>query len=236
VVLTTGAGAPSTNCAAPSSSNLAVYLDTTNGDEWWCYATNSWKKTLSVTGSGPYQVIGATGSAPGTPASGMVTCYFDPTLAQTCLDSSGNAWQMVMATTLASMRTRSCDMAFGNSKAGTAALADADLGPQIGVCFVPGAATVVEVDVRANGGTPSIIMGIDHAGTVSNVLSSPLGTAASGGRACSKTTAAAGIDGTTCSATLQNAALYAGDYIQAVSGTAGGVATWMTVHVVYTIN
>ena len=236
VVLTTGSGAPSSNCAAPSSSNLAVYLDAANGDEWWCYATNSWKKTLSVTGSGPYQVTGATGAAPGTPASGFVTCYFDAAVTQTCVDSSGNAWQMVKATTLAATRTRSCDMTFGSAKSGAGALADADLGPQPGVCFVPGAATVVEVDVRANSGTPSIIVGVDHSGTVNNLLSGALATAGSGGRACSKTTAASGIDGTTCSATLQNTPIAAGDYLQAVSGTAGGVATWMTVHVVYTIN
>jgi hypothetical protein len=166
----------------------------------------------------------------------MVTCYFDPALAQTCLDSSGKAWQMVNALTLAAVRTHSCDLAFGSAKAGTAALADADLGPQPGVCFIPGAATVVEIEVRANGGTPSIVMGVDHGGAVGNLVSSQLGTAASGGRACSKATAAAGIDGTACGATLQNTALSAGDYIQAVSGTAGGVATWMTVHVVYTIN
>jgi hypothetical protein len=236
VVLTTGTGAPASTCAAPSSSNLAVYLDTTNGDEWWCYATNSWKKTLSVTGSGPYQVSGATGSAPSAPGIGFVTCYFDPTVSQTCLDSSGNAWQMVKATTLATMQKQSCDLTFGSAKSGMTPLANADLGPQPGVCFIPGAATVVEIDVRANTGTPAIIMGIDHAGTVNNLVSAALATAASGGRACSKTTAVAGIDTTTCSATLQNTAIAAGDYIQAVSGVADGVATWMTVHVVYTIN
>jgi hypothetical protein len=79
-------------------------------------------------------------------------------------------------------------------------------------------------------------VGVDHSGTVNNLLSGALATAGSGGRACSKTTAASGIDGTTCSATLQNTPIAAGDYLQAVSGTAGGVATWMTVHVVYTIN
>jgi hypothetical protein len=236
VVLTTGTGAPASSCGAPSTTNLAVYFDTTNNDEWWCYATNSWKKILSVTGSGPYLATGATGGVPSTPSSGFVTCYFSATLTQTCLDSSGNAWQMVKSTTLASVQTRSCDLTFGSAKTGTAALANADLGPQPGVCFIPGAATVLEIDVRANTGAPAITMGVDHGGTVSNLVSSALATAGSGGRACSKVTAVAGIDGTTCSATLQNTTIAAGDYIQAVSGTADGVATWMTVHVVYALN
>jgi hypothetical protein len=96
VVLTSGAGIPSANCAAPSSSNLAVYLDTTNQDEWWCSATNTWKKVLSVTGSGPYLVTGGTGAAPSNPASGTVSCYFSSaTNTQLCLDSGGNATTMV---------------------------------------------------------------------------------------------------------------------------------------------
>jgi hypothetical protein len=96
VVLASGAGAPSANCAAPSSINLAVYLDTANQDEWWCSATNTWKKILSVTGSGPYEVVGGTGTAPSTPSSGSVACYFDSTTnTQVCLDASGNAFTMV---------------------------------------------------------------------------------------------------------------------------------------------
>ncbi len=96
VVITTGGGTPSANCTAPSTTNLAEYIDSTNGDIWWCYAANSWKKILSVTGSGPYQVMGATGSAPITPANGYVTCYFGTSgSAQVCLDSGGNAWAML---------------------------------------------------------------------------------------------------------------------------------------------
>jgi len=234
VVLTTGAGAPSLNCAAPSPSNLALYLDTTNGNQWWCYATNSWKQTLGSIPGAAYEVTGNTGSAPSTPASGTVSCYFDASLAQVCVDAAGNTWQMVKEASLASLEERSCDMAFGSMNA-SAALANADLGPQVGICFIPQAATVLEVDVRADAGTPSILIGIDHAGAVSNLMSSALATAASGGRACSKTAAVAGIDGTTCSGTLQNMSISAGDYLQAVSGVAGGTAKWMTAHVVYQV-
>jgi hypothetical protein len=96
VVLTSGSGAPSATCTAPSSSNLAVYLDTANQDEWWCSATNTWKKLLTVTGSGPYEVVGGTGTAPARPAGGSVACYLDSTAnTQVCLDSNGNATTMV---------------------------------------------------------------------------------------------------------------------------------------------
>jgi hypothetical protein len=130
----------------------------------------------------------------------------------------------------------SCDMAFGDTSA-SSVLTNAQLGPQVGICFIPAAATVVEIDVRADGGTPQIVIGQELAGTVLNLTSAALATAASGARACSKTTAVTGLDGsTTCSATLQNTALAPGAYLQAVSGTAGGTAKWMTVHVIYNFN
>jgi hypothetical protein len=103
VVLTSGTGAPSANCTAPSSINLAVYLDSTNQDQWWCSATNTWKKILSVTGSGPYGVIGGTGTAPSAPAVGSVSCYFDSTTGtQICLNSGGNAFTMTKGVSLVS--------------------------------------------------------------------------------------------------------------------------------------
>lgn len=147
-------------------------------------------------------------------------------LANNAVDSS----KMAVANT-----RRVCDMAIGDTSG--AALTDAQLGPQKRVCFIPAAATVVEVNVAADGGTPNVIVAKNSAGTVSNLVSAALATAASGGIACSKTSAVTGLNGvTTCSATLQNTSLAAGDYIELVSGTAGGTAKLMTVHVVYTIN
>ena len=105
------------------------------------------------------------------------------------------------------------------------------------MCFVPAASTIVEMDVAADAGTPNIIVGVNAAGSVLNIVSSALATAAAGGIACSNTGGTTGIDGaTTCSATLQNTSAAAGSYIEAVSGTAGGTAKLMTVHVIYTIN
>lgn len=91
--------------------------------------------------------------------------------------------------------------------------------------------------MAADGGTPNVIVAVNHAGSDSNIVSSALATASSGGIACSKTSGVAGIDGvTTCSATLQNTSVAAGDYLELVSGTAGGTAKFMTVHIIYTVN
>lgn len=140
---------------------------------------------------------------------------------------------------------RSCSMVIGAENG--SALADADLGPQRKQCQVPFAATVVEVDVSGDAGTPNVIVGKRHCTaspcvtganeTVSNLVSGALATAASGGSACSKTGATAGLDTfITCAATLQNTSLAVGDYIELVSGTAGGTAKRMTVVVHYTVN
>lgn len=140
---------------------------------------------------------------------------------------------------------RECSMVVGAENG--AVLVDADLGPQRKQCQVPAAGTVVEVDVSADGGTPNVIMAKRHCTvspcvtganeTVSNLVSSALATASSGGGACSKTGATAGFDTfTTCSATLQNTSLAVGDYLELVSGTAGGVAKRMSVVVHWTVN
>jgi hypothetical protein len=153
------AGAPSANCTAPTTSAIHTYIDSTNGDEWWCYATNSWKKMLSVTASGPWLVSGATGSAPSTPASGFVSCYFATSggSAQVCLDSSGNSWQMVQATTLSHLQTRTAamtDLAPATSDSGLILV----INPPTAIvltrvfCAVQGSTNVViNLDKRAEG-------------------------------------------------------------------------------------
>lgn len=120
---------------------------------------------------------------------------------------------------------------------GAAALANADISPQRGQCFIPAAATVVEITVRADAGTPSVIVSKNHAGTQTALLASALATAASGGLACSNTGGTAGLDGaTTCSATLQNTSLAAGDWIDLTGGTAGGTAKRLSIAITFTVN
>lgn len=127
-----------------------------------------------------------------------------------------------------------------------AVLLDADLGPQRAQFQIPLASTITEVDVKADGGTPNVIVakrvctvapcvtGANE--TVTNLLTGALATAASGGTACAKTGATTGIDGfTTCGATLQNNTSFpAGGYVELVSGTAGGTAKRMSITVTWT--
>jgi len=129
--------------------------------------------------------------------------------------------------------THSCDIPVGDTSGSV--ITDAQLGPQSRICWIPAIATVVEVDVNADGGTPNVIVAKNHAGSVTNLLSTALATASSGGIACSKPTAVTCLNGaTTASATLQNTSLAVGDYLQLVSGTAGGVAKLFVVHIIYT--
>lgn len=131
---------------------------------------------------------------------------------------------------------RTCMIVLGSDN-GAAALANADISPQRGQCFIPAAATVVEITVRADAGTPSVIVSKNHAGTQTALLASALATAASGGLACSNTGGTAGLDGaTTCSATLQNTSLAAGDWIDLTGGTAGGTAKRLSIAITFTVN
>ena len=82
-----------------------------------------------------------------------------------------------------------------------------------------------------------MIVGRNRAGTVVNLVSGALATAASGGLACSNTGGTAGLDAaTTCSGTLQNTSINAGDWLDLVSGTAGGAAKRMSISVTYVVN
>jgi hypothetical protein len=96
VALTTGSGTPIASCTAPSSTNLAVYLDTTNGDEWWCYATNSWKKVLSTTNTGAFALTGSAGPISSGLASAQPSCtslsYYLATDTHALTMCNGTSW------------------------------------------------------------------------------------------------------------------------------------------------
>ena len=142
----------------------------------------------------------------------------------------------ITGTQLAAVQTRRvCDMAVGDTSG--SAISNSQLGPQSRICFIPAAATIVEMDVNADAGTPNVIVGRNRAGSIVNIVSGALATAASGGIACSNTGGTTGINGaTTCSGTLQNTGLNAGDYLELVSGTAGGTAKFFVVHVIYNVS
>lgn len=130
---------------------------------------------------------------------------------------------------------RTCTMVIGDDNG--SALANADLGPQGRQCYIPYAATIVEVMIAADAGTPNVIVGRNRAGAIANLTSSALSTAGAGGLACSNSAGTAGFDGvTTCSATIQNTGINSGDWVQLVSGTAGGVAKRMSIAITYVVN
>jgi hypothetical protein len=132
---------------------------------------------------------------------------------------------------------RICAMQVGTDNA-AAVLVNADIGPQNDWCLVPAAATIREVVVKADDGTPSALpRKTVVAGTHTSLLSGALATAASGARACSRAAAETSFDGaTSCTNTLTTTALAAGDSLGLTSGVAGGVAKRMTIWVVYELN
>ncbi len=153
------------------------------------------------------------------------------TTAGTCLTQSTN--QISLDPSCAEMR-RVCTIDVGADNAAVA-LVNADLGPQGRQCFIPSAATVLEITIAADAGTPTVLPARNRAGTLANLLSSALATASSGGLACSNVGGTVGIDGaTTCSGTLQNATLAAGDWLDLNTGaTAGGTAKRMSISITW---
>jgi hypothetical protein len=215
-------------------------------------AVNTWVSSAAL-GAGQFMLGGGAGSAPatsfsvipvangGSGTSSTLTGLVRGSLsAMTAAELSGDVTTSGSnAATLATKhKTRESCFDFGADNA-SSDLVDADIGPQGQIFRVPVGGTVNEVAISANAGTPSVIVRINHAGTAADLTSAALVTAAAGGVACAKTSAVAGEDGvTTCSATLQNTSLAAGDWIQTKTGSgfASTGATRLSVCVAWTVN
>jgi hypothetical protein len=103
VTQTVSSSDPSGACTAPSTSALTTHFNSSTQELWFCSVSGTWKKVLSTTNTGAYQVTGTTGTAPSTPATGDVVCYFDSTTkTQICIDDAGNASTTVRGTTATS--------------------------------------------------------------------------------------------------------------------------------------
>ena len=132
-------------------------------------------------------------------------------------------------------RRGGCSMVYGSDDPTAAFLTDVQIGGGR-QCMVPQDATLLQITVAADAGTPSVILRRrrPNGNTTANLTSALLATAANGGIYCSKTTAVVGLDGVTvCSNTLQNTALLAGDWIEAASASAGGTARRMSIAVTW---
>ncbi len=231
-----GTGASLTPGEAPMQTASTWTIDTTSTQAVDLQST--WSTT---TGAPTITATNVAAWIPGAP----VTSVFTQTGAVPNLSgdvtTSGSSATTIAANAVTSPKMavvntrRTCDIAIGDTTA--SALTNGQLGPQSRICYIPAASTIVEMDVNADAGTPNVIVGRNRAGTIVNIVSSALATAASGGIACSNTGGTTGINGaTTCSSTLQNTGLNAGDYLELVSGTAGGTAKFFVAHVIYTVN
>jgi hypothetical protein len=151
-------------------------------------------------------------------------------------DASGNIVDAGGPCVASNVAWKTCTFYVGADNA-SAVLVDGDIAPQGRVCFVPKGATVVEVTVAADAGTPNVVVSKNvTGGAVTNLLSAALATASAGGVACSNTGGTTGLDGvTTCSATLINTAIAGGTWLQTQSATAGGAAKRMSIAVTWTV-
>jgi hypothetical protein len=201
------------------ATGSALQWNSTSGNFWGC-DSGTWTK-LNATSSGTVTSITAgTGLSGGT------------------ITSSGTI------AILTANLTRTCTILIGADNGNV--LSTSDMGPQNKQCKVPFAATIVEMDIAANTGTPNAIVAVRHCTafttgvcsteTISNIVSGALAAAASNFDACSNTGGTTGLDGgTTCSSTLQNTSLAKGDYIELVSG-APSTASRVSINVIYTVN
>lgn len=226
-------GSPTTTTQSPSDASTKV--STT------AYADAS--SAAAVSALTPATIVRA--SSPGVGlchfAGATQTCTSSPVIGADMTANTVTSTQMAVVNT-----RRVCSMIIGADNAATA-LADADIGPQGQQCKIAFAATVAEIDVNADAGTPNVIVRKKHCATFStgvctswtstDFLSGALSAAASNFDACSNTGGTTGLDGgTTCSSTLQNTSLVAGDWIELKSGTAGGTAKRLSIDVIYTVN
>ena len=100
VVMTSGSSDPVANCTAPSTSNFALYVQTTTQDIWGCVATNLWKKILSTTNLGPYTLSSVAGPLSGGTAAARGSCstqgYYLATDTHALTSCDGTNWSSTL--------------------------------------------------------------------------------------------------------------------------------------------
>lgn len=224
---------------ATATTTPALTVAGTSGGVPYFSSSSAWASSAALAANG-FVYGGGAGAAPAatTQCAANTLPHGNGASAPTCsavvgADMTANT---VTSTQMAVVNTRRTVCLPAGTKNASAALVDNDLADS-DTYFIPAASTVVEVTVHADAGTPNMILGRDRAGTVVNLTSSALATAASGAIACSNTGGTTGLDATTtCSSTLQNTGLNAGDWLKMVSGTAGGTAKQAVGCVTFTVN
>lgn len=241
-----GSGTANSLAKFIGSSSIGNSLWTDNGTISQYLGTGGISTTLATFGgTGPFSINGQEGSPGSCPSitSGFDILCWNGTAHALYLSNNGNVYLQIAQLPIASANLtiqntyRTCMIDVGADNA-AAVLVNADLGPQGRQCFVPFAATVVEVTVAGDAGTPSVLTAKNHAGTRTDILTTPLATAASGGLACANAGGTVGLDGaTTCSATLSTTSILGGDWLELdTGGIAGGTAKRMSVSITYVVN
>lgn len=240
---TTGGGGGTVNSG--TSGNIAYYASTgtgVSGGNFTGDVTNTALATqVTATHLAAAMPIAQGGTGTASTLSGLMR---GSSSAMTAAELSGDATTSGSnaVTVAAKLRTHSGCFDLGADNA-AADLVDADIGPQGRIFLVPVAATVIEITVSANAGTPNAIVQKNHAGTATDLVSATLATASSGAVACAATGAAC-LDGTVKSGTVSIVTagsanvLAAGDWIQtkAGSGFASSGAKRLSVCLTYTVN
>jgi hypothetical protein len=159
------------------------------------------------------------------------------TLTSSAIVGSDMTNNTVTSTQTAVVNTRrTCMIQVGD---GTNTVVTADYSPFLtGACYIPYAATVVEINIQSDAGTPSVVLERRRgAATLADLLSGALAAAGTTHTCAMASTAQTCIDGTTSSGsiTLSNTSLSAGDVIEVKSGT-GSTEKSMRIAVVFTVN
>lgn len=170
------------------------------------------------------------------------------------LTSNGTSWTssaLGSANLPTEQKTRTCSIVIGANNG--SALASGDVGPQNDQCFIPFAATVVEVDLSVDNASSTSTVQVRKrhcstftsntctAFTTTNLLSGSL-TAASTAEAvaCARSsTSVACYDGSTNSSgsiTVSTTSLAAGDFVEVASGTPDATTKRYSVIINYTVN
>jgi hypothetical protein len=228
----------------PSSCVVGGFIQKTGSSAgiYFCSAPNTWSGPLLLTaGSGTVTSIATTSPITGgtITTTGTIACatcvvasspgagiaHFagsTQTVTSSTIATADIAANAVTSAKLAVVNTRrTCMMPVGD---GTNTVASGDYSPfKAPRCFIPYAATIIEVTLQCNAGTPSIqFEKRNGASTVTDLLSAAL--AANGTtKTCAMTsTSGTCIDGTTSSGsiTISTTSISAGDYLEIKSGTA----------------
>lgn len=227
----------------PSSCVVGGFIQKTgtSAGMYFCSASNTWSGPLLLTASsGTLTNIATTSPISGGPitTTGTLSCptcvvasspgagvaHFagsTQTVTSSAIVGSDMTNNTVTSTQLAIVNTRrTCYIETGD---GSNTTVTADYSPFIqGSCAFPYPATLVEINIQCDAGTPSILLQRRRgSATLADLLSGALASAGTTHTCAMSSTGATCIDGTTSSGsiTLSNTSLNAGDVIEVKSGT-----------------